>query len=258
MVDPASQETDLPTFARPPVVEVVLGMMFKPLQLGVLDLARLHEVWAADYPRIEEHPAIPTTMPPGLFIEMSGAPDLRLWFVSDSDGRLIQVQKDRVILNWRWSPQSGTYPRYEPLRDEFVKRLSEFEQFLKSTTAGPIEPVATEVTYINAIGTDSYTNFHDALNFVTAPPERLSAPVEANVNLRFETSSLIGRDSNLIVSVHRDVTRDPAPLILQISSHAQLDGIGDFSESLNKSRELVVTSFRDMTTEAMHERWGKQ
>lgn len=258
MVEPASSETDLPSFERPPVVEVVLGLMFQPLPLGAVGLARLQEKWLADYPRLEEHPAIPPAAPPGFFIDMGGAPQLRLWFINDSNGRIIQIQKDRMILNWRWSEQSGDYPRYEALREELSLRLQELQEFVAENALGSIFPVASEVTYINAIGTEEYTNFHDALNFVTAPPPRLQAPIEANVHLRFDTREAVGRDSNFIVSVNRDLSRDPAPLVLQISSHTQIEHLDELLDALDRGRELVVTTFRDMTTAAMHQKWGKQ
>lgn len=254
----AAGDTSLPTFTRPPVVEVVLGLMFRPLPLGAIHLAQLHRLWSSTYPRVEEHPAIPANTAPGFFLQMNTAPDLRFWFISDTSGRLIQVQKDRIILNWRWQNAEQEYPRYSALRKELVARVSDFRAFLESSGVGPFDPIASEVTYINVIGSERYIEFHEALNFVADQHGLPSVPVEASLQLKFDTADLLDRDSNFIVTATRDTSRDPAPIGLQLSSHSQVGNPDDFIKALDRSHELVVSSFREMTTSVMHENWGLQ
>lgn len=254
----ATRDTSLPTFERPPVSEVVLGLMFRPLPLQAYHLAQLHGVWSDDYPRVEEHPAIPGTLAPGLFFQMQSAPELRFWFISDKSGRLIQAQKDRLILNWRSQDGGQRYPRYEELRSEIIRRVGEFKDFLTRFDGSDFSPIAVEVTYINAIGTKAYVKLSEALNFVANPPHLQIEPVDANLQLRFDTAVLLKRDSNLIITASRDNNREPAPISLQLSSHAQVEDRGNFVEALDQSHELVVMSFRDITTDAMHKIWGLQ
>ena len=65
------------------------------------------------------------------FSFVSGLPPLpRCWFLNDTETRLIQLQADRFIHNWRKVTGKEEYPRYEAIRDEFIDRWDEFCMFL--------------------------------------------------------------------------------------------------------------------------------
>ena len=250
----ATGSSALPSFNRPPVTEVVLGARFQPLPLGVFNLAQTYSLWQPDYSRVEEHPAIPAAQAAGFFLELGGAPDVRFWFIDDKNSRLLQVQKDRLVLNWRLGSEPTSYPRYKELRKEFTRLYDIFVKFL-AERAIVVTAAATEVTYINVIGDDTPTSLDDVLNFMVRPPILPSAPLESDIQIRFDTTALTTHNSNLIITTSRDTSREPSPLALQLSSHGQVDEGSDITVSLDASHHLIVTSFRDITTPAMHKRW---
>ena len=243
----------LPTFRRPPVVEVVLGVQFEPLPFGAFHLAQAHSLWRDAYPQVEEYAAIPSVPQGGFFID-TGSPSIRYWFINSTNTRLIQIQKDRIVLNWRAQGHTEEYPRYRELRQEIEERFADFGKFAAAQYDAHVKPIATEVSYINAIGIDKRVPLDEVLNFVSRPSILHDAPVEANIQVRFDTSDSSGLVSNLTIGANRDASRDPAPIMLQLSSHSEI-GESGYTAALDASHETVVTSFRDITTPSMHASW---
>ena len=77
----------------------------------------------------------------------------RVWFSSE-DGLLVQLQADRLHLNWR-SSGSGGYPHFEEVSAEFSRCYSEFEEFAAAVGLGPIQIEQAEISYVNHIPCDA-------------------------------------------------------------------------------------------------------
>src|SRR4051812_28021302 len=113
----------LPDYARPPVIEVAVGVEFFPVEeLDTVQLVRLHDVWRDRYPLIQLQPEVASG--PQLPIVFGGVLPVRLWSQSENQESLIQVQADRLIVNWRRFAENREYPRYGTLRAEFQARWS--------------------------------------------------------------------------------------------------------------------------------------
>ncbi len=108
----SSRSEQLPSFDRPPVVEVVLSVQFEPLvSLHTPQLGLLWKEFEARFPKTEDQPPLPPSieqfgrrsMPPVSFSiqEIDGATPPRVWFLNREETELIQVQQDRFIVNWR-------------------------------------------------------------------------------------------------------------------------------------------------------------
>jgi uncharacterized protein (TIGR04255 family) len=143
-------------FDHPPVYEAVIGLEFNALNLGALKLAGLQRVWATEYPSVQEMPALEPSVAigqPGPVAAFSFSilpPPLRLWF-ADVDGHfLIQVQRDRLLLNWR-KLDGGEYPRYAALRERFAKAVQEFRDYVRDELNALVVPTAAEFGYSNRV-----------------------------------------------------------------------------------------------------------
>jgi len=149
----------LPDYEKPPVIEVVCGILFEPLKaLAAPYLGTLWGKFKSKYPRCREvAPILPVVerfdeVSPGenlLFGEVFPTP--RTWFETADGNGLIQVQRDRFLHNWKKEREEDQYPHYDYVISNFRDCLATFEEFLKENKLEAIEPVQYELTYINHI-----------------------------------------------------------------------------------------------------------
>jgi hypothetical protein len=68
--------------------------------------------------------------------------------LAEDEAELLQLQHDRLILNWRRLGE-GAYPSYEALRARFSARWQEFLGAIAD--AGHVRPTIVEVTFVNTL-----------------------------------------------------------------------------------------------------------
>lgn len=157
-----------PKFEFPPVVETVLGVQFAHLAgyttahagwfwkeyLEKLEEAPSHK-WstAVDAPRLEdqfERFGADDNWGPMFALKALPASQSNRTQIFRSDGeRLIQVQDSRFILNWK--KQSGAYPSFGPLLEEFRSLLHAFASFAHEAGFGTLEFNQWEVVYVDQL-----------------------------------------------------------------------------------------------------------
>lgn len=123
----------LPEYEKPPVVEVVCGILFEPIDtLLVPYFGLLWEKFKAEYSNCQEvAPLIPTIeyfdeQTVGEF-KISDVPPLpRIWFIHVNGNGIIQVQRDRFLYNWRRMRPEDEYPRYHSVIHMFQNHLLSF------------------------------------------------------------------------------------------------------------------------------------
>ena len=153
--------TPLPEFARPPVVEVALSIMFESLPRFRSAHTGLFWRRVRDrFPNAEDHPVLdaPIEQPSGPTppvitptLQLVSAVPVRAWFTSTSGTELIQLQHDRFAHNWRTGETRESYPRYGTIRDAFVDEYKQFSQFVHEESLGSLTARQCEVTYVNHI-----------------------------------------------------------------------------------------------------------
>ena len=91
-------------------------------------------------------------LPPFVVGGPGGLPPIpRVWFVSDDQTWVIQVQRDRFVYNWRSQSADAKYPRFPKILNSFEKCLAVFKRFLDEIGAGQLVPVQYELTYVNHV-----------------------------------------------------------------------------------------------------------
>jgi len=148
----------LPSFDRPPVVEVAVGVYFLQLpDLTAVALVRLiDDLWQSGFPRIVEQPGAPPLSAPGrppaiAFQLQTGIPPMRLWSLTEDETSLIQVQHDRLLLNWRKIKDDDPYPRYRRLHEDFARIWREFSNYVEDRDYGVLQPSVAEVSFFNRV-----------------------------------------------------------------------------------------------------------
>src|SRR5437588_6071127 len=125
------KEDELPDYANPPVVEVILGVQFD--RLPGLQNAHLGAFWkalnAAEWPRVADAPPLAPQFEK--FAESEKWANFAMQVmvthnlasrvqIKNKDGdRLIQIQNGRVHFNWL-GQGGAAYPRYNKVREGFV------------------------------------------------------------------------------------------------------------------------------------------
>ena len=265
----------LPKFDSPPIVETVLGVEFTALDnwdirnFGfywneVKDHFSSFEVKPALESRIEDL-SVQVANETGVRFSTS-PPELRGWFVSNEHQRLVQIQRDRFIFNWRKGNPSAEYPEYEKsIRPDFEREFKRFSAFLKGQGLGPIEIVQCEVTYVNhlerGIGWSSAADLQNVFKCwsPSASMTFLPAPEDVSIDVRYRLPNEGGR---LYVSAKPAIRNEDGVEILQMTLTARgrpaASDLSSALEWLDIGREWIVQGFTDFTTKQMHDIWKRR
>lgn len=259
---PAAGEAGLPEFARPPLQEVALAVVFDPMPgLRAIELGPLHQAWRAVYPQVDEQPPLPPDQGDGQGITVTfGAPPLnRHLFASPDGGRLLQLQADRLILNWRrGGPLGEQYPRYSVLAPELAARLAEVDDFAVSRTGRGLSPKRVELTYVNLIGGSSGRPHLDAV--VTGVKglvsDVLDEPEEVHLS---QTWAAVGTHLLTLTSAaNPGISPDGGPVVVLTLSVRGTVHAGDLTLSvLDQAHAYLVRAFTELTRPPMHDQWGR-
>ena len=165
----------LPDYTNPPVIEVVCGLGFVPLEgIKAVHLGLLWERFRDQFPEVEEHP--PILMPleqlnlPGAqmaevqFVDIPPLP--RVWFLDSSGNGIVQVQRDALLHNWRKLKDTDKYPRFSVVVAEFRDHVARLTKFVEEHRLGPILPLQYELNYVNHIIPGEYWEQGKTLNAV--------------------------------------------------------------------------------------------
>lgn len=265
-----------PKFDRPPVAEVTISVQFEPLLgLSTIHIGRLWSEWIDEYPHTEEHDelaplpdeALAGQLPPSFRFSVANRPLPRTWFLDPAGEHVIQVQRDRLVLNWR--RQGGAYPHYSLLLTKFRSVYEQFASFVAQQEIGPLVPNQCHVTYLNLIPLSGEASCPSGLSGLLVgwsddctDPSSLAGQ-EVTIQMRYpiitKPAELVGR---LYVGASYAVnsTTDERVLLLEMTARGRpltlsLDGVVTF---LDLGHHAIVTTFAAITTPEMHTVWGKQ
>lgn len=266
----------LPEFSEPPVIETLLGVQFSPLDAFTVPHFGLYwERIRDEYPKAEVQPPLRP------IVERFGAeaqigevrsevafvtvPEVRCWFIDQSETRLIQVQRDRFIQNWRKVKGDEAYPRYRHLKPKFEEEWKRFCHFLGEEKLGDPGVDQCEVTYVNHIeigrGLRSFGEIGAAVAYWsgTSFGDFLPAPETVSLNAQFVIPENRGR---LYVAVRPAIRQRDPKEVLQLTLTArgrpQSSALEDIVKWFDLGHDWIVKGFTDFTTRRMHELWGRR
>jgi uncharacterized protein (TIGR04255 family) len=266
----------LPEFGRPPVSEVAASIHFPALSnwrsvYGGVFWTQIR----SDYPAAQS--AIPLPYATEKFDEITfltepirfqaADPDLqRFWFLSEDGTKLLQVQKDRLIVNWRKVIGNEVYPRYDyEIRPRFKKEIKRFRSFISENDLGNIEEVQCELTYVNDfIMGEDWNSFPEAIallshwtprgstNFLP-PLDTLSFQgfftfPEGNGRLHFAAQHVLRQIDN----------KQAVQLRLNARGNPDTSSDEDILSWMDLAREWIVRGFTDFTSSSAHRLWDRK
>ena len=268
--------TDFPSYRRPPVAEVVCGLQYTPL--AQLHLAHVGRYWAeiqGAFPLVEEKLPTPHVVErvggtsaaeaPRELLERMPWP--RTWFMEEAKRRLIQVQRDKFIYNWRKLDPQDDYPRYQVISDEFFQHWRGFLDFLNNLSLPSPMPDLCELAYVNLIprgqGWESIQDAYSLFSFVDWPGQMRFLPVPGDVRclLQFEMPDNSGRLHVDLSLARWDVTGDLP--VLRLSLMARGRPVEEVSSDSLRSwfdvaHEWIVRGFVDLVDRRTDDLWERE
>ena len=260
----------LPSFRRPPVHEVALAVQFESDQpLISADLAGMRALLRPEYPKVREQPPLGRMVVDqsrSIEFEFSNTPPVpRFWFVSADESHLVQLQSDRMVVNWRRQGEEQ-YPRYKTIRPRLQQAWGSFMSLLSEFGYSEPRPDVAEVLYVNPI--EAVPGIWDRPSELGAVFEpwsgRLSDPtstslVSAGLNLQFAMS---GVDGGLTAKVEPATNNKTgrAAFMLTLTARGRVeDGTFDGAlRFLDSGHTAIVETFTALTTETMHTHWERE
>jgi uncharacterized protein (TIGR04255 family) len=264
-----NDESPLPRFRKPPVSEVAVGVQFTafltPVQLGLY-----YQRIKTRFPKVKVLPPIPPTFE--TFGETPSAPLTqividgtrpRMWFLSEDESFLIQLQTDKLFLNWRGGIHGSPYPHFEAVQAEFAKAYDELEALVEADKQS-INVNQCETIYINPILRDSLSEPQRIFRVWSDEhgPE-WQAPVEdlafnARYRLNDEAGNPFGRLTVTLVSGYSIKEATPS-FQLELTARGVprgpgRDGVAAFHDHAHKA---IVRCFAAITTPEMHKLWER-
>jgi uncharacterized protein (TIGR04255 family) len=179
---------------------------------------------------------------------------------------LVQIQRDRLVVNWRKNGDDHFYPTFRVLRQHFVEVFRKFEVFLKQEVGVTLDLTGVEFGYINVIQLGKELSHTSELAYIlpmfgwtdslmNAGFDSLSS---VNLQAQFALHGFEGQMSLAVQSMQMPVDGSAA-IRLDLTSRWLKPGIGrdDVMPWLDKAHEQSVRSFVSLTSSEMHSRWER-
>lgn len=269
-----SHMTTSTDWSRPPVIEVVLGFQFTPVQ-GLTN-GHLGLFWHSikdQYPHSHDAPPVPFAtdsswgMEPDFLFATFGVQlekgDSRLRLTSADGSRMIQVQNGWILANWVKSESSNqTYPGYLAVRQQLEDAILAFNRFLSENKLPEMNPEIWEVTYIDHIEKGTVWNNWTELPAVL--PGLLGSKCPESVRLRaiqgtwsYGLGTLPGRLA-LSVQTARRIADPKVDLIVVRTTARGPIGASPLIECLNKGQAIVVETFMSVASDSAKAFWERR
>ncbi len=256
--------------------EVALGVQFSPI-LNPVHLGLYYQKVKSRFPKMQVQPPIlpafetfgtsGTGLPFGLpTFGGSAVVGPRMWFMSDDDNLLIQLQSDRLLFNWRGGVQGSPYPHFDAVQAQFTNALDTLETLVEGEKMS-IVVNQCEVLYINPILTSN-------TGVSTSDPQKIfrvwgaelgpewqepldDLSLSARYRLKDGAGNPFGR---LTVAVASGLAADQSTAFqLELTARGLPQGAGreGIAAFHNRGHRAIVRCFAAITTPEMHKLWER-
>lgn len=264
-----THDQGLPEYTRPPVVEVALAIQFdSAIGYKARHLAEIARHWENDYPNVEERTPLPMmglgSESPTVTLDVGDETAVpRLWLQNNAGDRVVQLQQDRIVVNWRQESDKGTYPRYKSIRQALLDTWDTFRTAVTDLSLEMPPPSVCEAQYINHLRAEQgWRSIEDTARLIAPWGGTMSdefLPTDAHgmflshFHLPDERGWLniegwpTGRGANEKMLVLNLTSRGRA-------SSPKISGALDF---MDLAHEWIVRGFTSMTTSEAHKIWER-
>ncbi|MDP4013920.1 MAG: TIGR04255 family protein [Candidatus Nanopelagicales bacterium] len=244
------------TFSRPPLIEKSLGVEFGD-PLSAQTILYMSALWRNRYPTVQAQapllPQLPLGATGSLIGLQLGVPFPRFWLISVDDTKLIQIQPDRLLVNWRLRDES-TYPRYGELRSELLELLREACDLLDEARI-----VSVDASYFNLIrGVRPGSGLADVLVSAAELPSDSNGTL---VNVQILEVPPDGAPRSEFKLEAGQMKGSPSDIALNVFARSELRGSAASSDvvrsGLDHVHEMCLDGFLRHTEESIQQSWER-
>jgi len=128
-----------------PLVETICGLNFRLLpHLTGPTIGLFWNEMKDEFPSCRSMPRLHQKK-----IVIGPVPEPRIWLLDEAEKRILQLQNDSLLLNWRRSRKDDHYPRFSKILEDFRTYLGRLTTFLQDEKIGRLSPTGVQMTYIN-------------------------------------------------------------------------------------------------------------
>ena len=253
----------LPKYKNPPVNEVILGITFNPIiKMKAAHIGLFWNKIRKNFPKCEQAPVIGDINE--IIEPETGLPVPRTWLINREDDHLIQLQKNKFLLNWR--KREKNYPHYNDISELFFEQLNNFYSFISENDLGSIDIRNYELTYINNIlkgeGWDEIKQLGKLLPDIVWREDSNRFLNNPEALIWQSVFTFPDNKGKLVAKIQQGIRNiDSHPLIIfELSAHSiNSDKTeNEMLEWFNMAHEWIVKGFEDLTSDEIQKTvWEK-
>ena len=144
---PERDDSSLKWSRERPLVELICGINFRLIpHLTGPTIGLFWNQLEREFPKCRTMPRLHQSN-----IVIGPLPEPRVWLLDQDEGRILQIQNDTLLLNWRRSEKNDQYPRFSRILEDYRRYFGRLESFLSERGLGQIAPTGVQMSYINQV-----------------------------------------------------------------------------------------------------------
>ncbi len=186
----------------------------------------------------------------------------RVWFVSADKRSIVQLQQDRMHLNWRRLDDlsvGGGYVRFPAIQAEYLKIWSSLSRFVETRLQQPLQAVTAELTYVNLIsfpGAQSAFEVAEATLVDFAWSENRQLPRPRGFSMAYSIELNGGADNLQVIAQTAKSKSDGKEVVkLDLTVKSKRPHKDSFEQWSSTAHDALVNAFKELTKPSMHRHW---
>ena len=241
-------------FKNAPIAEVVVGAQFEEFVFGSGFIFNFYQKNKNDYPIVREDALLSSV------IERMEGPDQhkilntqnsRKLFFNTNETKLIQLQPDRLLFNWRKTSDDEEYPHFDSVFKEFKKI---YDGLVNEDLQQKINQL--EMTYVDHFLMEDFKqndyNPSQVLNIIDLTTFDEVKSIEQNIS--FPVRNL---NSNIHLNIRSATRKNDQKKILRMDTTCRgAPGNKDINNWYEEAHDKLLELFSHITTDKAKTKWG--
>lgn len=250
--------TKIVSYKNPPLAEVVIGLQLSEEAISHQLIQDFYENYKGKFPNIQEHPPLQSIIEKKEGNSEIGLPSSyssRKFFIETIGNKLVQIQRNKLLFNWRALENNAAYPHFDDVLNEFLGFVDYINKKTNGTLMNKINQL--EFTYVDHI---SFTDLEekklsitDIVNFLSIKKDFKS--LSCNFSVWDETVNGI---LNISLKTGRR-NKDLAKIyILETTCRGYNDSSNELNIWFKDARKILLEYFESITTDKAKKLWEKE